>query len=64
MCGILVRIYLIKRYNKKIKDNIGGILLFDLFLITWIPINFICLFIEKCNWDSIKHNRNIDIEKA
>lgn len=64
VCGILIRIYLIKRNNKKIKDNIGGILLFDIFLLTWIPINFICLFIDKCNWDCIKHNRNVEIDKA
>lgn len=64
LCGVLFRTLLIKKYNKKIKDNIGGILLFDIFLLTWIPINFICLFIDKCDWDSIKHSRNIDIEKA
>lgn len=64
MCGVLIRIYLIKRNNKKIRDTIGGILFFDVFLVTWIPINFICLFIDKCNWDSIKHNRNIEVDKA
>lgn len=64
ICGILIRIFLIKINNKKIKENIGGILLFDIFLITWIPINFICLFIKKCNWDSIKHNRNINIDRT
>lgn len=64
ICGVIIRLYLIRKYDKSIKDNIGGILLFDLFLITWVPINFLCLFMEKCNWDMIKHNRNIDIEKA
>lgn len=62
--GILIRIYLLKKYNKSIKENIGGILLFDLFVLSWVPINFICLFLDKCNWDSIKHNRNIKIEKT
>jgi len=64
ICGILIRIFLIKINNKSIKENIGGILLFDIFLITWIPINFICLFMKNCNWDSIKHNRNINIDKT
>lgn len=64
VCSILVRIYLIKRNKKKVKDNIGGILLFDIFILTWIPINFICLFIDKCNWNIIKHNRNIEIDKV
>lgn len=62
--GIVVRIILLKRYNKSFKDNIGGVLLFDLFVFSWLPINFICLFIKSCNWDSIKHNRSVDIENV
>lgn len=62
--GVVVRIILLKRYNKSFKDNIGGVLLFDLFVFSWLPINFICLFIKSCNWDSIKHNRNVDIENV
>lgn len=62
--GVVVRILLLKKYNKSFKNNIGGILLFDLFVISWVPINFICIFIKSCNWDSIKHNRNIDIENV
>lgn len=62
--GVVVRILLLKKYNKSFKNNIGGILLFDLFVISWVPINFICIFIKSCNWDSINHNRNIDIENV
>lgn len=62
--GVVVRILILKRYNKSFKDNIGGVLLFDLFVISWIPINFICLFIKSCKWDSIKHNRSVDIENV
>ena len=62
--GVVVRIILLKRYNKSFKDNIGGVLLFDLFIFSWLPINFICLFIKSCNWDSIKHNRSVDIENV
>ncbi len=62
--GVIVRILILKKYNKSFRNNIGGILLFDLFVISWIPINFICIFIKSCNWDSIKHNRNVDIENV
>lgn len=62
--GVFIRIFLLKRYNKSIKDNISGILFFDLFILSWIPINIACLFIRKCNWESIKHNRNIKIEEV
>lgn len=60
--GIIVRILILKKYNKSIKNNIGGIFLFDLFVISWLPVNFACLFIRKCNWDQIVHSRNIKIE--
>lgn len=62
--GVIVRILILKKYNKSFRNNIGGILLFDLFVISWIPINFICIFIKNCSWDSIKHNRNVDIENV
>lgn len=62
--GVFIRIFLLKRYNKSIKDNISGILFFDLFILSWIPVNIACLFIKKCNWESIKHNRNIKIEEV
>lgn len=62
--GVIIRVFLLKKYNKSIKDNIGGILFFDLFILSWIPINVVCLFIKRCNWDSIKHTRNIKIEEV
>ena len=62
--GVVLRAFLLKKYNKSIKGNIGGILFFDLFLLSWAPVNFVCLFLKKCNWESIKHDRNIDIEEV
>ena len=61
MIGVIFRMLIIKKCNKNIKDNIGGILLFDLFLFSWVPVNFICLFKKECAWDQIKHNRNVDV---
>lgn len=60
--GVIFRIIVIKKCNKNLKDNISGILLFDIFLLSWIPINFICLFKKSCDWDQIKHSRNIKAE--
>ena len=53
--GILFRIYVIKKNKKSIRNNLGGIFLFDLFILTFLPINFISLFISKCEWKAIKH---------
>lgn len=63
LVGVVLRILILKKNNKKIKLSIGGILFFDIFILSWIPVNFICLFIKKCNWDLIKHNRNVDVIK-
>lgn len=60
--GVMLRMFIFKKYGKSIKNNIGGVLLFDLFIITWLPVNFVCLFIRKCNWDHIIHNRNVKLE--
>jgi cellulose synthase/poly-beta-1,6-N-acetylglucosamine synthase-like glycosyltransferase len=62
LVGMLFRVFVLKRNNKSIKDNLGGILLFDLFVFSWIPVNLISIFMKTCSWDQIKHNRNIDIE--
>ena len=64
LSGIILRIYLIKHYDNNIIDNIGGILIFDLFLLSWLPINLICLFKKNCSWDQIKHNRVVEIDNT
>lgn len=64
LLGIIFRIYLIKHYDNKVIDNIGGILIFDLFLLSWLPINIICLFKKNCSWDHIKHNRIVKIDNT
>lgn len=63
LIGVVLRILILKKNNKKIKLSIGGILFFDIFILSWIPVNFVCLFIKKCNWDLIKHDRNVDLVK-
>ena len=45
--------------NKKIKDHYKGIFGFSLFILTWIPINMICLFKKTKKWEPIKHTRNV-----
>lgn len=59
---IVVSIFVVIYNNKKVKEVLSGILLFAFFMLTWIPINFICLFKRKMDWEPIKHNRNMDID--
>lgn len=60
--NIFFRIFILKYYNKSINSSLKGILLFDYFLLTWIPINIIVLFIKKCTWDNIKHNKVVNLK--
>ena len=61
--NVIVNIFVIKYNKKSVKDIMSGILLFSLFMLTWIPINFICLFKKDLAWEPIKHKRSMDIEE-
>lgn len=49
--------------NKK-KVNIFGVLLFPIFILTWIPINIAVLFKKECKWEQITHDRAVKIEEV
>ena len=48
--------------KKPIKPMIKGLVLYPLFLGSWILINFKCLFIRDTKWDKIEHVRDIKIK--
>lgn len=60
--NVLINIFVIKIYHKKIKDYYKGIFGFSFFIISWIPINIVCLIKKTNNWKPIVHSRNIKIE--
>lgn len=60
--SIIINIITIKMLNKKIKDYYKGIFGFYIFILSWIPINIVCLFKKTKTWEQIKHNKNINIE--
>ena len=60
--SIILNIIVIKLLHKKIKDHYKGILGFSLFILTWIPINMICLFKKTKKWEPVSHTRNVNIE--
>ena len=61
--NILLNIFVIKYNKKSVKKILSGILLFTVFMITWIPINFICVFKKDMTWEPIKHSRKVDIDE-
>ncbi len=49
--------------HKKVKSVWKGIVLFPLFIISWLPLNAICLFKKDVEWKEIKHDRSIKLEE-
>ena len=60
--GIFISIFVIKYNRKKAKNVVSAIVLFALFILTWIPINVVCLFKKDMVWEEIKHKRNMSVD--
>ena len=60
----ILNIFIVK-YNRtsKVMNLLSGILLFPVFLLTWIPINIKCLIKRDTKWKEIKHTRSVNIEE-
>ncbi len=61
--NVALNIFVIKYNKKSVKTLLSGIILFSLFLATWIPINIICIFKKTNSWEEIKHDRSdVDLD--
>ena len=60
--GILIEVFMLILKKKKVLPLINGILLFPLFIVSWIPINIICILKKHTKWEEIKHDRNVQIK--
>ncbi|MBQ7500630.1 MAG: hypothetical protein IJT91_07020, partial [Clostridia bacterium] len=59
--GLIMEIIILKYKGKSVKPMVSGLLMFAFFVLTWVPINFVCLIKKQTSWEEIKHNRNISI---
>lgn len=59
--GILTSLFVLLYNHKKARKVISAILMFAFFILTWIPINIICLVKKNIKWEPIKHNRDVKI---
>ena len=59
---IFVGIVIMLMDKKPIKPMIKGLILYPLFLGSWLLINFKCLFIRNTKWEKIEHVRDIKIK--
>jgi cellulose synthase/poly-beta-1,6-N-acetylglucosamine synthase-like glycosyltransferase len=60
LSGVVISIFVIKYNRRKAKNVVGAIALFALFILSWIPINVLCLFKKDTVWEEIKHKRNVE----
>ena len=63
LTDMLLNTFMFIYKKKSLKEAMKGILFFPLFIITWIPINIICLLKKQTKWEEIKHDKNININE-
>lgn len=62
LLSIATAIFIVKYNKKQVKNILSGIITFPIFILTWIPINIVCLFTKTIKWEPIKHTRDISID--
>lgn len=60
--SILISIFVVLVEKKKVKNTFKGMLTLSIFMITWIPINVVCLIKRDYVWEPIEHHRTVEIE--
>lgn len=63
LAQVILAFITLKILHKPIKPYIKGIVLFPVWILTWLPINIIYLFKKYNTWEEIKHNRSISVEE-
>lgn len=63
LAQVLLALFVVKVNKKNIKNFLSGIILFPLFILSWIPINFIILLKKEIEWEHIEHKSSIKIEE-
>lgn len=62
LLSIAISMYAIQYYKRSITKALIGVILFVIFIFSWMPINIYCIFGKKEHkWVPIKHDRTIDV---
>lgn len=64
LAQIIICVYTVLVGKKNLKKYISGILLFPVFMITWLPINIVILFQKNIKWQHIPHSKNVTIDEV
>lgn len=60
---VVISLLVLKLQNKSIKKSLKGVFTLSIFMLSWVPINMICLCKREHTWEPIEHNSNITIEE-
>ena len=60
--SILISLFVVLAEKKKVKNTFKGMLTLSIFMLTWIPINIVCLIKRDYVWEPIEHHRTVEIE--
>ncbi len=62
VASILISLFVVIVEKKKVKNTFKGMLTLSIFMLTWIPINIVCLVKKDYVWEPIEHHRTVEIE--
>lgn len=62
VCGLVVCALILKLNGHSAKETPSGMLLFTVFILSWIPINCLIMVNRKFTWQPIQHSRNVSID--
>ncbi len=60
--SVIISLVVLKVQNKSIRKSLKGVFTLFIFMLTWIPINIICLFKKEHIWEQIEHSRELKID--
>ena len=58
----LISLFAVLFEKKNIKESLKGIFTLSIFMLTWVPINIVCMFKKNYRWTPIQHNRAVNID--
>src|SRR5574344_174862 len=62
ICTVATAAFVVILEKKGFKRTFKGIFTLAIFMISWIPINIVCMVKKDCRWEPIKHNSAVDID--
>ena len=63
LIGVLTNVFIFKFNKQEIHKVLSSIFLFVVFILSWIPINIVCMIKKDITWKPISHDRNVDMDK-